>query len=66
MPNTYRTPTVTSIGGRDGSIRSADGLLDLQVAVAQEIGGRGGRTNPAELFAAPDRDPPAHSSRKRR
>jgi hypothetical protein len=38
MLNTYRTPTVTSIGGRDGSIRSADGLLDLQVAVAQEIG----------------------------
>ncbi len=26
----YRTPTVTSIGGRDGSVRSADGLIDLQ------------------------------------
>ena len=48
----YRTPTVTSIGGRDGSLRSADGLIDLQVAVPKEMGGPGGKTNPEELFAA--------------
>jgi len=48
----YRTPTVTSIGGRDGSVRSADGLIDLQVAVPKEMGGPGGKTNPEELFAA--------------
>ena len=52
MPITYRTPTVTSIGGRDGSVRSADGLIDLQVAVPKEMGGPGGKTNPEELFAA--------------
>src|ERR1700687_5254609 len=49
---TYRTPTVTSIGGRDGSVRSADGLIDLQVALPKEMGGPGGKTNPEELFAA--------------
>jgi Ohr subfamily peroxiredoxin len=48
----YRTPTVTSIGGRDGSVRSADGLIDLQVAKPKEMGGPGGKTNPEELFAA--------------
>jgi Ohr subfamily peroxiredoxin len=48
----YRTPTVTSIGGRDGSVRSADGLIDLQTAIPKELGGPGGKTNPEELFAA--------------
>ncbi len=52
MPIVYRTPTVTSIGGRDGSVRSADGLVDLQVALPKEMGGPGGKTNPEELFAA--------------
>ena len=48
----YRTPTVTSTGGRDGGIRSADGFIDLQVAIPKEMGGPGGKTNPEELFAA--------------
>jgi lipoyl-dependent peroxiredoxin len=48
----YRTPTVTSIGGRDGGVRSADGFIDLQVAIPKEMGGPGGKTNPEELFAA--------------
>jgi osmotically inducible protein OsmC len=48
----YRTPTVISIGGRDGSVRNADGLIDLQVALPKEMGGPGGKTNPEELFAA--------------
>jgi Ohr subfamily peroxiredoxin len=52
VPIIYRTPTVTSIGGRDGSVRSTDGLIDLQVAVPKEMGGPGGKTNPEELFAA--------------
>jgi mono/diheme cytochrome c family protein len=29
----YRIPTVTSINGRDGSARSADGLIDVQVTL---------------------------------
>ena len=48
----YRTPAVTSIGGRDGRVRSADGFIDLQTAIPKEMGGPGGRTNPEELFAA--------------
>jgi len=48
----YQTPIVTSVGGRDGSVRSGDGLLDLQVGLPKEMGGTGGKTNPEELFAA--------------
>jgi osmotically inducible protein OsmC len=48
----YRTPTVTSLGGRDGNVRSADGFLDLQLAPPIEMSGPGGKTNPEELFAA--------------
>jgi hypothetical protein len=48
----YRAPAVTSIGGRAGSVRSADGLLDLQVGIPKEMCGPGGKTNSEELFAA--------------
>lgn len=48
----YFTPTVISIGGREGSVRSADGFIDLQVAVPKQMGGPGGKTNPEQLFAA--------------
>jgi Ohr subfamily peroxiredoxin len=50
---TIYTATATSTGGRDGGVRSADGVLDLQLAVPKELGGPGGaKTNPEELFAA--------------
>lgn len=52
MKTLYRTPTVTSVGGRTGSVRSADGFIDLEVAPPKELGGPGGKTNPEELFAA--------------
>jgi osmotically inducible protein OsmC len=48
----YRTPAVTSIGGRAGRVRSADGVLDLELAVPKDLDGPGGKTNPEELFAA--------------
>lgn len=48
----YSTPTITSIGGRGGRVRSADGVFDLQLAVPKDLGGPGGKTNPEELFAA--------------
>lgn len=49
----YRT-TGTSSGGRDGHIRSADGVLDLPLSMPKELGGSGkpGTTNPEQLFAA--------------
>lgn len=37
--------------GRDGHVRSGDGLLDARVAVPKELGGAGGATNPEQLFA---------------
>lgn len=42
----------TSTGGRDGTTRSSDGLLDLKLAVPKEMGGAGGGVNPEQLFAA--------------
>jgi osmotically inducible protein OsmC len=44
--------TVSSVGGRDGTIRSDDGMLDLKVALPHSLGGTGGATNPEQLFAA--------------
>jgi Ohr subfamily peroxiredoxin len=46
------TASATSIGGRDGGVRSSDGILDLKVAMPKELGGQGGATNPEQLFAA--------------
>ncbi len=43
---------VTSQGGRNGQIRSSDGILDLKVSMPKEMGGAGGSTNPEQLFAA--------------
>ncbi len=52
MAVVYAT-TVTSTGGRDGAVRSADGVLDLKLAVPKELGGPGGsKSNPEQLFAA--------------
>ena len=44
--------TVDAIGGRNGAVRSADGILDLKLAIPTETGGKGGATNPEQLFAA--------------
>jgi lipoyl-dependent peroxiredoxin len=53
MDAQYRT-VVTSSGGREGRIRSADGVLDLPLSMPKELGGSGkpGTTNPEQLFAA--------------
>jgi Ohr subfamily peroxiredoxin len=47
------TATAAATGGRQGHIRSSDGVLDLQLALPKELGGPGGAaTNPEQLFAA--------------
>ena len=46
------TAEATAVGGRDGHVRSADGLLDVDLRPPVEMGGPGGATNPEELFAA--------------
>ena len=42
----------TSTGGRDGTTKSSDGLLDMKLASPKELGGPGGGVNPEQLFAA--------------
>jgi osmotically inducible protein OsmC len=50
MSSLYSTKVKAS-GGRHGSIRSEDGLLDLKLALPRALGGRGDATNPEQLFA---------------
>ena len=47
------TAIATSIGGREGHVKSSDGVLDMDVKKPKEMGGTGGLyTNPEQLFAA--------------
>jgi lipoyl-dependent peroxiredoxin len=47
------TAEATATGeGRNGHVTTADGLLDLQLAVPKEMGGAGGAPNPELLFAS--------------
>ncbi|GAB2689880.1 organic hydroperoxide resistance protein [Mucilaginibacter koreensis] len=47
------TAVVTAKGGRDGHIKSSDGVLDLDLRKPTEMGGEGGNyTNPEQLFGA--------------
>lgn len=43
---------VTSQGGREGHIRSSDGILDMSVSLPKSMGGNEKHTNPEQLFAA--------------
>jgi Ohr subfamily peroxiredoxin len=51
MKTVYEAVAV-SHGGRDGHVRSSDGMIDMKVAIPKEMGGKGGATNPEQLFAA--------------
>jgi Ohr subfamily peroxiredoxin len=43
----------TSQGGREGTSKSSDSVLDLKLSTPKELGGGGGSgTNPEQLFAA--------------
>jgi len=43
----------TATGGRDGAIKSSDGVLQAQLTTPKELGGAGVTgTNPEQLFAA--------------
>ena len=47
------TAHATSTGGREGSSKSPDGVLDLKLTTPKEMGGNGATgTNPEQLFAA--------------
>lgn len=44
--------SATAVGGREGHVKSADGLIDLDMERPGAIGGKSGATNPETLFAA--------------
>ena len=50
---TLYTAVVTAKGGREGRVKSADGVLDITLSVPKSMGGPGGAgSNPEQLFAA--------------
>jgi osmotically inducible protein OsmC len=47
------TAEATAHGGREGHVRSSDGILDIDLRMPREMGGSGGAgSNPEQLFAA--------------
>lgn len=46
------TAKVRAEGGRNGSVASSDGLLQLKLALPRGLGGKEDATNPEQLFAA--------------
>lgn len=52
METIYQTSATSTGDGRNGHVRSDDGLLDLEVARPPVMGGVGEATNPEQLFAA--------------
>jgi len=49
----FYTAEATNIGGRNGHVKSSDGILDLDVKPPTQLGGAvDGYTNPEQLFAA--------------
>jgi osmotically inducible protein OsmC len=53
MEKILYTAIATAIGGRDGTVKSDDGNLDLKIVMPKAMGGPGGAgTNPEQLFAA--------------
>ncbi len=51
MSDAVYSTKITVTGGRHGSIRSDDGLLNLNLALPRRLGGTGDATNPEQLFA---------------
>lgn len=52
MKYLYTASAVATGDGRNGHVRTQDGLVDTDVRVPTELGGPGGAPNPELLFAA--------------
>jgi lipoyl-dependent peroxiredoxin len=52
LEKTLYTAHATALGGRDGHVKSDDGIIDMKVTPPKAMGGPGGATNPEQLFAA--------------
>jgi Ohr subfamily peroxiredoxin len=46
------TATATATGGREGTVSTPDGTIDLKLAPPKEMGGSGAGNNPEQLFAS--------------
>ncbi|MCM4160764.1 organic hydroperoxide resistance protein [Antarcticibacterium flavum] len=52
MKRLYKA-AVTASGGREGHVKSEDGILDMDVSLPKGLGGKGEKkTNPEQLFGA--------------
>lgn len=52
MKNLYEAKA-SATGGRNGRVKTSDGVLDLQLSLPKGLGGQGGALpNPEQLFAA--------------
>lgn len=51
MATLYKTQA-TALAGRNGQVKTDDGLLDVGLSYPKEMGGNGQATNPEQLFAA--------------
>lgn len=52
MEALYTAEALSTGGGRDGHVRTADGRIDTDMAAPREMGGSGDGLNPELLFAA--------------
>ncbi len=53
LDKTLYTAVATATGGREGTARSNDGVIDVKLTTPKELGGNGATgTNPEQLFAA--------------
>jgi osmotically inducible protein OsmC len=50
VDNVLYRASAQATGGRDGTAKSSDGVLDVKLSTPRELGGAG--TNPEQLFAA--------------
>ena len=52
MSMLYTTEAISTGEGRNGEVRTLDGVFEAALAVPKEMGGPGEKTNPEQLFAA--------------
>lgn len=53
MTKTLYTGVATTTGGREGTVKSDDGVLEADLSMPKSLGGKGEKkTNPEQLFAA--------------
>lgn len=52
METIYTAQALATGAGRNGHVRTADGIVDIDLAMPKEMGGAGGAANPELLFAS--------------